>query len=184
MKIAIDVRKISDFGIGTYIRNVVRTLGRLDRVNEYFLVGPPENVLEIGALPETIHVAPLSHPELSAGGWMQFRSIVRYLRCDLVHIPHLFWLPRDLPCPYVMTVHDVQEHLATARGNSGLRRAAHFQLTRRALQRAARVIAVSQFTRSEVRSRFGIPNTKIDVAYNALDERFLDGHATDAARAG
>ena len=37
------------------------------------------------------------------------------LNCDLVHIPHLFWLPRNLPCPYVMTVHDVLEHLYRAR---------------------------------------------------------------------
>ena len=182
VKIAIDIRKISDFGIGTYIRNVVRTLGRLDRTNEYFLVGPPEKVLEIGTLPSNIYVAPLSDPELSVAGWLRFRSIVRNLRCDLVHIPHLSWLPRGLSCPYVMTVHDVQEHLTDARGNSGFKRLAHFEMTRRALQGAARVLAVSQFTRDEVRSRFGIPETKIDVAYNALDERFLSGHATDAEK--
>ena len=182
MKIAIDVRRISDFGIGTYIRNVVRTLGRLDWENEYFLVGSAEKIVEIGPCPSNIHVAQLGHPEISAAGWSQFRSIVRNLRCDLVHIPHLFWLPRGLPCPYVLTVHDVQEHLVAARGNSNLKRSAHFQLTRRALKGAARVIAVSQFTRSEVSSRFGIPVAKIDVAYNALDERFLTGHATETEK--
>ena len=41
MKVAIDIRRISDFGIGTYIRNVVRTLGRLDQNNEFVLLETP-----------------------------------------------------------------------------------------------------------------------------------------------
>ena len=31
MRIAIDARKLHDFGIGTYIRNLLRQLARLDR---------------------------------------------------------------------------------------------------------------------------------------------------------
>jgi glycosyltransferase involved in cell wall biosynthesis len=182
VKIAIDVRRVSDFGVGTYIRNVVRTLGRLDRDNQYFLIGSPEQIGEIGSLPENIQTIPLTHGEVSLGGWLEFRKAVRRLRCDLVHIPHLFWLPRGLPCPYVMTVHDVLEHLALAHGKSGMKRYWHFQFTRRALEGAARIVAVSQFTRQEVSHLFRIPLSKIDVAYNALDERFLHGHATDAEK--
>jgi glycosyltransferase involved in cell wall biosynthesis len=182
VKIAIDVRRVSDFGVGTYIRNVVRTLGRLDHDNQYWLIGSPEHIGEIGSLPENIHTVLLMHPEVSLSGWLEFRKVVRQLRCDLVHIPHLFWLPRALPCPYVITVHDVLEHLAGTRQKSGMKRFWHFQFTRRALERAARIVAVSQFTRQEVRHLFGIPQKKIDVAYNALDERFLHGHATDAEK--
>ncbi len=182
MKIAIDLRRISDFGVGTYIRNVVRTLGRLDRDNQYFLIGSPESIREIGVLPESIHTVPLTHPEVSPSGWLQFRKAVRQLRCDLVHIPHLYWLPRALPCPYVITVHDVLEHLAGAHQKSGLKRFWHFQFTQHVLEGAARIIAVSQFTRQEVRQLFAIPQSKIDVAYNALDERFRQGHATDAEK--
>ena len=182
MKIAIDVRRVSDFGVGTYIRNVVRTLGKLDQENQYLLIGPPESVREIGTLPANISNFPLSGSEYSLSGWMGFRNAVRQHRCDLVHIPHLLWLPRALPCPYVITVHDVLEHLTDAREKSGVKRFWHFQFTRRALEGAARIVAVSQFTRQEVRSLFGIPQTKIDVAYNALDDRFLRGHATEAEK--
>ena len=48
VKIAIDIRRMTEFGVGTYIRNVVRTLGRLDQENEYFLMGSPTKVEEIG----------------------------------------------------------------------------------------------------------------------------------------
>ena len=39
MKVAIDIRRMTEFGVGTYIRNVVRTLARLDRDSNYFLIG-------------------------------------------------------------------------------------------------------------------------------------------------
>ena len=182
MKIAIDLRRIADFGVGTYIRNVVRTLGRLDGENQYFLIGAPESIREIGTLPGNIGTVSLTHPEVSLSGWLEFRKAVRQLRCDLVHIPHLFWLPRGLPCPYVVTVHDVLEHLSGAHQKSELKRFWHFQFTRHVLKEAARIVAVSHFTRQEVRQLFDIPHSKIDVAYNALDERFRHGHATEAEK--
>src|SRR5690349_17219484 len=37
MKIAIDARKWRDYGIGTYVRNLVRHLAHLDRETTYFL---------------------------------------------------------------------------------------------------------------------------------------------------
>lgn len=34
VRIAIDARKLHDFGIGTYIRNLLKQLARLDRESE------------------------------------------------------------------------------------------------------------------------------------------------------
>ena len=173
---------MTEFGIGTYIRNVVRTMGRTDRQNKYFLIGWPKKVEEIGHLPPNFHTVPLLERDTATRGYFQFRNIVKRLRTDLVHIPNLFWLPRALPCPYVMTVHDVLEHLYRARDHSGLRRSLHFQLTKRVLSGASRIFAVSQFTKNEIQQLFGIPPERIEVVYNAIDERFLGGHATEADR--
>jgi glycosyltransferase involved in cell wall biosynthesis len=182
VKIAIDIRRVSDFGVGTYIRNIVRALSRLDRQNTYCLIGSPEKAGEIGALPPNFKTVPFLQPDTTVRGYFEFRVILRRLGCDLVHIPHLFWMPRALPCPYVMTVHDVLEHMSRAREKSGLRRSIHFHLTRRVLMGAARVFAVSKFTKSELEKLFGIPANRIEVIYNAIDERFLHGHATQADR--
>ena len=38
VRIALDARKLHDFGIGTYIRNIVRQLARIDRETEYVLI--------------------------------------------------------------------------------------------------------------------------------------------------
>ena len=182
MRIALDIRRMTEFGIGTYTRNVVRALGRLDRNTKYFLIGSPEKVKEIGSLPANFHTVPLLEADTTAKGYFEFRTILKRLNVDLVHIPHLFWMPRSLPCPYVMTVHDVLEHMSRSKGHSGLRRSLHYQLTRRVLLGAARIFAVSQFSKSEVEKLFGIPSQKIEVVYNAIDERFLHGHTNDADR--
>jgi glycosyltransferase involved in cell wall biosynthesis len=182
VKIAIDIRRMTEFGVGTYIRNVVRTLGRLDHENEYSLIGPPVKVEEIGVLPPNFHAIPLVAPERSVQGYREFRASLQRLQCDLVHIPNLFSIPRALPCRYVMTVHDMLDHMARAREQSGFWRSLHFQLTKRVLAGASRIFAVSNFTRNEIEKLFEIPPERIEVVYNAIDERFLRGHASAADR--
>ncbi|MGA8274310.1 MAG: glycosyltransferase family 1 protein [Candidatus Sulfotelmatobacter sp.] len=182
MKIAIDVRRMTEFGVGTYIRNVVRTLGRLDRETTYFLIGSPARIAEVGPLQPNFHAVPLAEPERSLMGYREFRQVVKRLQCDLVHIPNLFSIPRALPCPYVMTVHDILEHLSRAREQTGIRRSMHFQLTKRVLRGAARIFAVSNFTKLEIEKLFKIPSSRIEVVYNAIDERLLQGHALPADR--
>lgn len=182
VRIALDIRRMTDFGVGTYIRNVVRTLGRLDRDNQYLLIGPAAKVEEMGGLPANFRTVPVAAPERSIQGYREFRATLQRLECDLVHIPNLFSVPRALPCPYVMTVHDMLEHMSRAREQSGFWRSMHFQLTARVLRKAARIFAVSNFTKSEIEKLFGIPSRRIEVVYNAIDERFLRGHASAADR--
>jgi len=173
---------MTEFGVGTYIRNVVRTLCRIDHENQYFLIGPPAKVQEIGALPPNFHNVPAVAPERSLQGYREFRAALKRLKCDLVHVPNLFSVPRMLPCPYVMTVHDMLEHMSRARQQTGFWGSLHMQMTKQVLRGAARVLAVSNFTRTEIEKLFEIPSTRIDVVYNAIDERFLRGHATPADR--
>jgi len=182
VKIAIDIRRMTEFGVGTYIRNVVRTLGRLDRENEFLLIGSPAKVEEIGALPSNFRAVPLLGSDRSISGYREFRTALQGLNCDLVHIPNLFSVPRMLPCPYVMTVHDMLEHMSRDRQQNGFWRSCHFQMTKRVLAGAARIFAVSNFTRNEIEKLFEIPSDRVEVVYNAIDERFLHGHASAADR--
>lgn len=182
MRIAIDIRRMTEFGVGTYTRNTVRALGRLDHDNQYILIGSPEKVAEIGPLPSNFQTVELLHRDTTVKGYLECRAILRRYQCDLLHIPHLFWLPRQLSCPYVITVHDVLEHMYRTHDRSHPRRMLHFYLTRQVLRGAARVFAVSKFTRSEIEKLFGIPGERIEVVYNAIDERFLRGHASESDR--
>lgn len=182
MRVAIDIRPIRDFGVGTYIRNVVRSLGRIDSANEYFLIGGRDRVREAGRLPDNFKIVPFSAEEGSYRGYFGFRDVLRHYRCDLVHIPHLLWTPLYLPCPYVVTVHDLLDFLYRASNGGGARRLVHRYCTQAVLNGAARILAVSQFTKKDIQRLFGIADEKIEVIYNAIDDRFRQGHATDADR--
>jgi len=180
VRVAIDIRDISDFGVGTYIRNIVRTMLRIDRTNEYFLIGDSARVSEIGELAPNFHAIPLQR-EREPAGYMHFRRLLRQNACDLLHIPHLVSTPQYLPCPYVVTVHDLLDSMYRAHSGSAIRRAVHFYGAKRALRRAARIFAVSNSTKNDIERIFKIPSSSIEVVYNAIDDRFR-GHASDADR--
>ncbi len=52
MRVAIDIRKINEFGVGTYIWNLVRNIAAIDHQNDYLLLGSNRNFHELGPLPE------------------------------------------------------------------------------------------------------------------------------------
>ena len=81
-----------------------------------------------------------------------------------------------------MTVHDILDHLSRARERTGFWRTVHFQMTKQVLSGAARIFAVSNFTKLETEKLFNIPAGRIEVVYNAIDERLLQGHANPADR--
>jgi glycosyltransferase involved in cell wall biosynthesis len=182
MRVAIDIRPIRDFGVGTYIRNVVRILGRIDDQSEYFLLGSRDRVREIGSLPDNFRIVPFTAGETNLRGYFGLRQVLRHYRCDLVHIPHLLSTPLYLPCPYVVTVHDVLDFMYRVENGGGLRRSLHRYCTQLVLNHAARILAVSHFTKKDILRLFKIPDKKVEVVYNAIDERFGQGHASAADR--
>lgn len=182
MRVAIDIRRINEFGVGTYTRNAIRTLARLDNFNEYFLLGIPGKLGDIEKLPDNFITVPTHPNEFSITSYLELNRILKLHRCDLLHVPHLFWKPQWVPCPYVVTVHDLFDHLYRVNHASWLKRNLHFEFTKRTLDRAARIFAVSNFSKKDTERLFGVSSDKIDVIYNALDDRFRQGHATDTDR--
>ncbi|HEU5451734.1 MAG TPA: glycosyltransferase family 1 protein [Terriglobales bacterium] len=182
MKIALDIRPIGDFGVGTYIRNVVRALFHLDRANQYVLIGDAAKLRDLGEFPANVSAVELTSAPNTPAGYFGLRRCVKQHGCDVVHIPHLSWVPQQLPCPYIVTVHDVLDYMYRATNGSGLQRAVHFYCTQRVLRRAARILAVSNFTKKDIERLFGTPGDRIEVVYNAIDDRFRQGHANAADR--
>ena len=182
MRVAIDIRRINEFGVGTYTRNAIRTLARLDSCNEYFLLGIPGRLGDIEPLPDNFITVPTHPNEFSLNSYLELNRILKQHRCDLLHVPHLFWKPQSVPCPYVVTVHDLLDHLYRVNSASWVKRQLHFEFTKRVLHSAARIFAVSNFSKQDTERLFAVPGDRIEVIYNALDDRFRQGHATDADR--
>jgi glycosyltransferase involved in cell wall biosynthesis len=182
VKVAIDIRRISDFGIGTYIRNVVRTLGRLDSENEYLLLGTPGRIHDMGALQPNFSHLECPDNDYSPGSYFEFHRALKSHGVNVLHVPHLFWIPQGIPCPYVLTVHDLLDYLYRSNSASPLKRFLHFYFTKRAMNRAAKIFAVSKFSKADTVRLFGVPEEKVEVVYNAIDDRFRQGHTTEADR--
>jgi glycosyltransferase involved in cell wall biosynthesis len=180
VRVAIDIRRINEFGVGTYTRNAIRTLARLDNFNEYFLLGIPGRLGDIEPLPDNFITVPTHPNEFSLNSYLELNRILKQHRCDLLHVPHLFWKPQSVPCPYVVTVHDLLDHLYRVNSASWVKRQLHFEFTKRVLHSAARIFAVSNFSKQDTERLFGVPGDRIEVVYNALDDRFRQGHATEA----
>jgi glycosyltransferase involved in cell wall biosynthesis len=197
VKIALDIRRVTDFGVGTYIRNIVRALAAIDCENEYFLIGPADRFSEFdfeshataccgdtaaSELPPNFFPVPFDYEEESARSLIELDRVLRHTGCNVLHVPHLFWYPRRARCPYVVTVHDLLAFFHPSTNGSEVKRLLHNFFTRRALDKAARILAVSKFTRNEIVRVYGTPAEKISVVYNAIDERFRRGHAGAADR--
>ena len=169
LRIVLDARRVSDFGIGTYIRNLVRALARLDQENQYTLITSAASVPEFEDLPKNFQAC--LHRRKSGGGLAQFgfSLFLRTLDADLFHIP-LNAVPLWMPKPYLVTTHDMSTLLFL--DQSGYRSNIRRFYLRRGLLRADRVMAVSSATRRDVESVLGIPSSRIRVVYNAPDPVF------------
>lgn len=172
MRVAIDIRRAGDFGIGTYIRNIVHQLGQQDRESSYLLIGTRKHRDEIDSLPENFELLEYPAPPGSLRTHLHLPLLLARRGADVLHMPW-FYAPAVLPCRLVMTVHDLTDVLHPAHGTSRAVRGVRRHLARRALVRASRILAVSQTTRRDLARSFTIPESKIDVVYNALDERFV-----------
>jgi glycosyltransferase involved in cell wall biosynthesis len=174
LQIALDTRRVADFGIGTYIRNLVRALARVDDRNQYKLITTEQAVPEFAGLPPNFATAIFPGPNkkgLANTGVAQIRYglFLRKLEADLFHIP-LNAVPLLMPKPYLVTIHDMSTLLFASQ--LGYRnRLRHFYL-RRGLIRADRVMAVSMATCRDVEAVLGIPASRMRVVYNAPDPTF------------
>ena len=170
MRIAIDARKLRDYGIGTYIRNLVRHLARIDGTTEYVLIVQPRDIEIPAELGDNFRAVPDWSAAYSVREQLTIPLDLRREGVDLFHAPH-YVLPPLIPCKAVVTIHDcihlrfpqyLPNRLAYVYARSSLWVATH---------RASRVLTVSETSKRDILRYFRVPEQKIDVIYNAIDER-------------
>ena len=179
MKIAIDIRRIQDFGIGTYIRNLVKTLTLRDFENDYLLLGDPAQAATLGELPEHFRVIPWNGSAGSLKAHWRLHHLLQANNADIFHVPYVRVMPL-VPCRYLMTVHDLADFIYGH--HAGIKQGLRLRMTQRALQRARRLLAVSAATKRDIENLFGIPSRQISVVENAIDERFIQSSRLEERR--
>jgi glycosyltransferase involved in cell wall biosynthesis len=170
-RIGIDARKLHDFGIGTYIRNLLKQLARIDQVTEYVLVCQPGDVAIVNELGVNFRAVAEPSGNYSISEQVRIPLVLRRERIDLFHAPH-YVLPPLTQCRSIVTIHDVI-HLLFPQYLPG--RLAHVYARAclwAAAKRSDRILTVSETSKNDILRRFKVPAEKIAVIYNAIDERF------------
>jgi len=171
MRIAIDARKLHDFGIGTYIRNLLRQLARIDGRNEYVLLCQDADLGLADQLGPNFRAVREPSPNYSFSEQIHVPWVLRRERPDVFHAPH-YVLPPAVSCRSVVTIHDCihlmfPQYLPN-RAAALFARAAMWA----AAKRADRILTVSEASKRDILRFFRVPADKVVVVYNAIDERF------------
>ena len=182
MKIAIDARKLHDFGIGTYIRNLLRHLARIDRQNEYVLLCQEADMGVAATLGENFRGVLEPSNNYSVSEQIHVPWVLMREKPDVYHAPH-YVLPVAVRSRSVVTIHDCI-HLMFPQY---LPNRAAYAYARGAMWSAARhsdrILTVSEASKRDILHFFNVAPEKISVVYNAIDERFwVEPAAEDIAR--
>ena len=181
MRIGIDARKIRDFGIGTYIKNLLRHIPTFDADNTYviFHYSADREVVPDSA---NFRYVPDTSPKYSIRELTMLPVKMAGYRLDLFHAPH-YTLPPLRPCRGVVTIHDVihlrfPEYLPHPLAYYYAK-----SLMWLAAKSARKIITVSECSKRDIARYLHVAEEKIVVIYNGIqvdDEAILSSKTRDA----
>jgi glycosyltransferase involved in cell wall biosynthesis len=180
VNIAIDVRRVRDFGVGTYIRNLLKAIACVRTNDHYFLICSAEDKPEFADLPANFETIVYARRDSERMDHFHLPRLIRKLRADVTHIP-FHRVPLLLPKPYAVTIHDLSSLFYD--DASGFLHAARGFRFRRGLERAGGIIAVSGATRRDVANLVPGVAGRIRLIYNAPDPSFVQLHSPEDTQA-
>lgn len=172
IRLAVDARKLTDYGIGTYLSHLLRGIGGRPDL-EPIVVAHPRHEERVRALVPGAKLVLSSAPGYSAREQIQLPTVLWRERPDLVHFPH-YVMPVVLPRPAVVTVHDVIQlfYPPSPRPRSSL---LYMRMMMRiALRRARLVLTPSRASRSDLMSLFGADGSRLRVVPMGVDAAFAE----------
>jgi len=174
MKIAIDARKWRDYGIGTYVRNLVRHLARLDHETTYFLFCDDSDQATLRDLAENFVPVVENSAGYSVREHLSIPLQLRRLGADLLHSPH-YVVPLLGRRPCVVTIHDCIHLLFPQYLPSRLAAMYAELMMRKAIERSALVFTVSEASRRDILRFFPQADPdRVLVVPNAIDPTLLE----------
>jgi glycosyltransferase involved in cell wall biosynthesis len=173
-KIAIDARKWRDFGIGTYVRNLVRHLARIDHETTYFLFCDDADETTLRDLAENFVPVVETSKGYSVSEHFSIPRQMERLGVDLLHSPH-YVLPLLCRKPAVVTIHDCIHLLFPQYLPNRMALAYAKFMLGRAVHKSALIFTVSEASRHDILRFYPDADPeRLYVVPNAIDEALLE----------
>lgn len=172
MKIGFDLRRISNPGIGRYMKCLVEAILSLRTPHQYLLIMPSGDKVVVDTGSADVSQVPCAAKYYSLREQVDLPLLLRKHKVDLFHSPH-FLLPLISPCPAIVTIHDVIYLACKDDLPSRLGRLYYHGMMAAAVRLAKRIITVSEFSKDDIVRHLGADPAKIDVIYSGLDQKFL-----------
>ena len=171
MRIGIDVRKINDFGIGTYIQNLLQYLLDLNQTNQYFLFFNHQDINRFSYPKGQVVKLINNSPKYSIREHFSLSHQAKKYDLQLFHEPH-YTLPYFLKCKKVVSIHDLI-HLKFPQNLPGKK--AHIYakfMLGQAVKKADKILTGSENTKNDIMILFKTNQKKIEVIYYGVNEIF------------
>lgn len=176
--IAFDARYVNDryHGIGRHAYNLLDALTRLNperRYLAYYYPGYRNTRFNMEILREraNVELRPIGLPLYLPLEQLVWPTLLARERVDLFHSPYIA-LPLLTRIRLIMTVHDlILERYPEYRPRNYLQRFYHITM-HLGIQRADRVLTVSEFTGHDIQAYYGVNPVSIQVISNAVDATF------------
>jgi alpha-1,3-rhamnosyl/mannosyltransferase len=170
--IGIDARKLKDFGIGSYIRNLLEAMSQRPEAERYrFRVYARRADRDaMPGLAANFEIVEEESPGYSAAELTAFAFRLFRDRLDLFHATHYVLPP--LRSRAVVTIHDIIHLLYPQFLPNRIALVYARVMIRRALRRADRIITVSYNSKRDLVDYFGIAPSRVDVIYNGVSRDF------------
>lgn len=172
MKIAFDLRRIANPGIGRYMKGLVESVLSLGTTHQFLLIMPPAASDAIDTLATGVERVISSASYYSLREQIELPRILRQYKVDLLHSPH-FLLPLVCPCPAVVTIHDVIYLACKDDLPSRVGRLYYHAMMAAAVRLAKCVITDSEFSKRDIVHYLGVDSAKIEVIYPSVSREFL-----------
>lgn len=165
-RVGIDARSLRAFGMGTYVRGLLRALGELDGPEQYVVFARAE---DRALVPSSFEVVATAVRPFTLAEVFQMTRVTASARLDLLHVPQL--MVPFTRVPLVTTLFDaipLHHALPNPRGTPY-----YVLLMQWAALRSQHVFTISHAAKHDLLEAFDCDASRISVTHLGVDEHFF-----------
>ena len=173
MKIGIDARAARWYrgtGIGTYTYQLIWNISLMDKLNQYLLFLPDENISDLQP-GDNMDIRMIAE-DRKENFWeeIDIPNILTNTGIDIYLVPQNgIGLPDEKPCPFVITLHDIIPYIMPETVGPQYLKIYTAEIPK-IIKKCDAIITVSNYSRDDIASTLNFPKEKIFVTHLAAED--------------